>query len=129
MKAVITFLLLFQFQAFAQCDTSTEVVFPAEIDAQFPGGISAMKRFIQDNLEYPKITGHSCHQFSGRVYLQFIVCDDGSIQNIELMRPSNSEFDQIAIDLIKKMPNWIPAEENGQAVTSKVRLPITICPQ
>jgi hypothetical protein len=128
MKTVLFIFLLCQFQAFSQCDTSSTVDFP-DIDAQFPGGIVEMKKFIQENIEYPPITRYDCFPDQGRLYFEFIVCDNGKIQNIQLLRPSNSEFVQMAIDLLEKMPNWIPAEMNHQAVSSKCRLPITICLQ
>lgn len=128
MKTALIFLLFFQLQASAQCDTSTAVDFP-DVDAQFPGGTAEMKKFIQQNIEYPEIKRYDCFANNRRVYLEFIVCDDGAINNINIMHPSNSEFDQIAIDLIEKMPNWIPAEINNQPVSSKCRLPIIICLQ
>ncbi|PHR34357.1 MAG: hypothetical protein COA38_03585 [Fluviicola sp.] len=128
MKIVLILFLLFQLQAFAQCDTSTAVDYP-DVDAQFPGGPSEMLKFIQQNLEYPEFEINSCHQFTGRIYIEFIVCDDGAIQNIHIMRPVDSEFDQFALELVKKMPNWIPAEINNQPVSSRCRLPIIICHQ
>ena len=128
MKTALIFLLFFQFQASAQCDTSTAVDFP-DVDAQFPGGTAKMKKFIQQNIEYPEIKRYDCFLNTRITYLEFMVCEDGTIQNIQLMRSSSSEFDQVAIDLVKKMPNWIPAEFNNMPVATKVRLPIRICLQ
>ena len=90
-----------------------------------------MKRFIADNIVYPEIERCSLGQFTGRIYLKFIVCENGSIYNIECERTSGDiELDQNAIDLIEKMPNWIPAkDQNDKPVNSFVRLPIVICLQ
>ncbi|MCJ8291617.1 MAG: energy transducer TonB [Crocinitomicaceae bacterium] len=128
MKTALIFLLSFQFQAFAQCDTSTAVDYP-DVDAQFPGGNTEMKKFIQQNIEYAHIPRCSLGEFVGHIYIEFMVCEDGTIQNIQLIRSSSSEFDQVAIDLVKKMPNWIPAEFNNIPIATKVRFPIRICPQ
>lgn len=128
MKTVLFIFLLCQFQALSQCDTSTAVDFP-EVDAQFPGGIVEMKKFILENIEFPEIQLCSMG-LTGRVYLTFLVCDNGSIHDIQIMRSRNNlELEQIAINVVKKMPNWIPAEVNDLPVAAIVRFPITICLQ
>ena len=125
MKIAFIFLFLVQFHAFSQCDTSTAVDFP-DVEAEFPGGVAQMKKFLQENIELPEVQLCSMG-FTGRVYLTFIVCDDGSIRNIQIKRSNaNFELERIAISVIEKMPNWIPAEVNGQPVTSRCRLPISI---
>ena len=130
MKQLLYLLFCVQFSAFGQCDTTAAVDFPVE-DAEYPGRPVEMKRFIVENMIYPEIELCSLGQFTGRIYLRFIVCADGSIYNIECERGSgDKEIDQNAIDLIKKMPNWVPAkDQNGKPVNSFVRLPIIICLQ
>lgn len=125
MKQLLFLLFFVQFTSFAQCDPTNIVQYPDE-DAQFPEGTTAMMKFVRDNMEYPPIRGYQCHEFTGRIYLKFIVCADGTVQDITCLRCSDTEYDQIAIELIRKMPNWIPATVNGKAVSSFVLLPISI---
>ena len=128
MKISFIFLFLIQFSAFAQCDTTDIVKYP-DVEASFPGGTVAMVRFIRDNMEYPPIESCSLNQFTGTIYLKFTVCEDGSIRDIFCERCSGTQVDQMGIDLLKKMPNWNPAEVNDEPVTTRCRLPITICLQ
>ena len=57
-----------------------------------------MMRFIGKNVEYP-----SCGDFTGRVYISFIVNADGSISNILVKKGVSKEVDQAAINVILKM--------------------------
>ena len=117
-------MLLLQFSAFSQCDSTDIVDFP-DVDATFPGGNVEMMRFIKENVEYPELDESLVE--SGRIYIEFIVCQDGSITNIAFRREVNENLKKMSIDLISKMPNWIPAEHGGKIVASKCRIPITIC--
>ena len=129
MKTVLFIFLLCQFQAFSQCDSSEEIVNSPHLEAEFPGGTSEMMKFIQENIEYPEIERCSMGQFSGRIYIEFIVCSDGTIRDVTCKKGCDCDTDDMVIKLVEKMPNWIPAEINHQAVSSKCRLPITICLQ
>lgn len=91
-----------------------------DIDAQYPGGISEMKKFIQENIQYP----HRDISVVGRVYVAFIVEKDGCVTHAEVMRGISEECDEEALRLIRSMPKWIPAEHNGKVVAARVRLPI-----
>ncbi len=126
MKQLLYILFFLQFSTFAQCDSSDIVEFP-DVEAQFPGGTAEMKRFIVNNIEYPQFERCNMGMEDSRVYVEFIVCSDGSITQIKCIRGKNEEINKMAIDLVKKMPNWTPAQNKGEIVSSKCRLPITIC--
>lgn len=91
-----------------------------DIDAQYPGGISEMKKFIRENIQYP----HRDVSVQGRVYVAFIVEKDGCVTHAEVMRGISEECDEEALRLVRSMPKWIPAEYNGKVVAARVRLPI-----
>lgn len=91
-----------------------------EVDAQFPGGLGEMKKFIQSNLEYPLLDG----DYQGTVYISMIVGKDGQVQDAKILRGINSELDKEALRLVRSFPNWIPAKDHGKIVAAKVRLPI-----
>ena len=94
-----------------------------DVEAQFPGGLVAMKKFIQETIQYPEISKELGDQ--GRVYVSFIVGTDGSISNIEIPRSLTVELDKEAKRIVRAMPNWIPAKKKGEVVRSRARLPIT----
>ncbi len=89
---------------------------------QFPGGEENMKEFIMANLVYPSVAVEN--EIEGKVIVQFIVNQIGEIEDVEILRPLGGGCSQAAIDVVKRMPNWIPSKQNGKAVRVRMRLPI-----
>lgn len=94
-----------------------------EIQAQFPGGTAALMKYIQNEMVYPEIDKEQNNQ--GKVYMQFIVEIDGSITSINVARGVSPTIDKEAKRVIRTMPNWIPGEQRGKKVRSKMTLPLT----
>ena len=110
-------------QAVANDSTDNSKIFGAmEEMASFPGGSAACMKFIADNLRYPK----ECQEgaASGRVILGFTVNEDGSLSDIKAMRSITPALDEEAIRVVKSMPKWKPAKQNGKAVKTKYTLPV-----
>lgn len=99
--------------------------------AQFVGGFTEMKKFLDININIPPVVIGYCNYNYAKVFTQFIVLNDGSISGVKIMRgaPDCPECDAEAIRLVKSMPPWIPAKVNGQAVNSYFNLPIKFQPQ
>lgn len=93
-----------------------------QVSAVYPGGIEALKKFINSNLAYPQVDGGFDYQ--GTVYVSFVIEKDGSISRAEVARGVTEELDQEALRVVNSMPNWIPAESDGKVIATKVRLPI-----
>jgi len=89
---------------------------------QFPGGETALMSSISQNLTYPKIAQENGIQ--GKVILRFKVEADGSISNISVVRSLDPACDKEAIRLIKLLPKFIPAKQNGVNVAVWYTLPI-----
>ena len=90
-----------------------------EEKAQYPQGIDSLKTFIKNNLVYPSDGG-----VQGRVIVGFVVEKDGSITNVDIVRSVHPALDEAAINVINKMPKWIPATNKGKIVRSRYYLPI-----
>lgn len=93
------------------------------IGSRFPGGDIEMVQFIQENLEYP-----TCYELGLlTIYVEFIVLKSGKITDIKVVRPENNKLiNEMVFNLMEKMPNWIPAESEGELIDDRVRLPIII---
>lgn len=91
-------------------------------EASFNGGEQALNSFIASNIKYPATAQEN--GIEGVVTLQFVVKADGSIGSIKVVRMIDPDLEAEAIRLVKSMPAWIPAEENGKAVDSTVTLPV-----
>jgi hypothetical protein len=129
-----------------------DIVFDiAEEMPEFVGGDAALKEYISRHLTYPsKISEYG---IQGRMDVSFIVERDGSITNVtaKLNNDIGSEADAVitgfhrgdevqpngeivaellhdwaasAEQLVKDMPRWKPARQNGYAVRARVCLPI-----
>ena len=104
------------------------VNFP-DTEAEYPGGPDSLAECIFVNFILPDDTTveKSILELNDeRVYLSFIVEKDGSINNIVVEKGVNELYDSICVAVVKLMPNWIPAQKNGVAVRSLMRLPISI---
>ena len=88
----------------------------------FPGGESAMQKFVADNLKYPESAQKAGVQ--GRVTVRFIVGKTGEISDVRVIRGIDPECDAEAVRMIQSMPNWTPGKQNGIAVPVYFTLPI-----
>lgn len=97
------------------------IEFP-DIEATFPGGAAAMQQWIVENVNYPQTSIEIGEQ--GRVYLSFVVEEDGSISNIQIERGVSDDLDREAKRLMRIMPHWVPGEASGRKARTRCRLPI-----
>ena len=88
----------------------------------FPGGEGAMFSYISNNLQYPEKAQKNGIQ--GRVVVKFIVEKDGSISNVEVNRSVDPDLDNEAMRVIKNMPKWNPAKQNGTEVRAYYYVPV-----
>lgn len=91
-------------------------------EAGFPGGAAAMKKFLADNIKFPEIAMELGDQ--GRVFIEFVVNKDGTIEQVKVLRGVSKEIDREARRVVRSMPKWAPAESNGEPVRARCRIPI-----
>lgn len=90
---------------------------------EFPGGTSALMKYLNSSIKYPVIAQENGIQ--GRVVCQFVVNKDGSIVDIEVARSSgDASLDKEAVRVIKAMPKWTPGKQRGKPVRVKYTLPV-----
>lgn len=97
----------------------------SSIPAEYPGGLSAMMTFIQQNMVYPAEAMEA--RISGKVYIRFIINTLGYIQEIEVVKGlANCEScDMEAIRIINRMSRWHPAKMKGKPVPTYFSLPFS----
>ena len=100
--------------------TDTTYIKP-EVESSFPDGIPGWQNFLNRNLRYPSYAVKQ--EIQGTVVLQFVVCTDGSVCDLEAIS-GPEELRESAIAALKKTPRWIPATQNGQNVRSYKKQPI-----
>ena len=80
----------------------------------FPGGEKAFDQFIADNLKYPPTTAE------GRVACEITIGADGKVGDVRITMSADSVLNAEVIRVMKSMPAWQPAMQDGKAVPSTV---------
>lgn len=93
------------------------------VDPSFPGGDVACMKWLSENVKYPAEAVEK--GIKGRVIVQFVVTKDGKITDAEVARSVDPLLDAEALRAIRSMPDWEPAQRDGQNITVKYTLPIT----
>jgi len=101
--------------------TGVEVVEYAEVMPAYPGGIDALRRFLQKNLINPKEMEEGEEV---TVKMKFVVGIDGKLQSFETVQDGGEEFDKEVMRVLKKMPNWVPGKTHGQNVSVYFTIPV-----
>jgi len=99
-----------------------------DVPAEFPGGISAMKEYLQKSFVLPESVRSG--KIGGKCYLKFVVSTSGNVSNVKVVKgvPDCPECDAEAIRVVKAMPDWKPAKNNGKPVNCFFTLPISFNP-
>ena len=121
--ALMMLVLLFSLMtSTAQTKKSNMVYDVVEVMPQYPGGQTAMLKYIMENIKYPKQIMEEGIQ--GRVTVSFIVEKDGRVSNVRLLRSVQPSLDKEAIRVVKSMPKWTPGKQNGKPVRVRFNLPV-----
>jgi len=94
-----------------------------EVMPQFIGGEPALIKYLADNINYPREAVES--GITGKVFLTFVVHEDGSVRDISLLRGIGGGCDEEAVRVARIMPNWAPGKQRGVPVKVQFVLPIT----
>lgn len=93
-----------------------------EESAEFPGGMQALIQYVRDNRVYPESAMQRGAE--GMVYIQFIISVWGEISNVQVKRSLDPELDTIALNLVRNMPLWTPAQVGEKPRASFYNLPV-----
>ena len=103
-------------------EATEEIFVVVEQQPEFPGGMSALMKFLGDNIKYPVIAQENGIQ--GRVITNFVVERDGSITDVQVVRGQDPSLDKEAVRVIQTMPRWKPGQQRGKAVRVRFTLPV-----
>lgn len=103
-------------------ESRREVFVAVEKQAEFPGGMQAMMKWLKNNIRYPEDAFKN--DIQGRVIIKFIVNADGSISDATVVKGISPSLDNEAIRVTMAMPKWEAGEVNGNKVASFFTLPV-----
>ncbi len=95
-----------------------------EVMPSFPGGESAMIKYISKKIKYP--TSERMKGISGTCYVSFVVEKDGRITEVKILQGikdgplCNAE----AVRVVEKMHKWNPGTLDGKPIRVQFNLPI-----
>ena len=99
-----------------------EIFFIVEEMPQFPGGETALRKYIAENVRYPELAKEN--DIQGTVYVRFVVDEKGKVTNVELLRGVDPLLDKEALRVVQSLPNWKPGKQRGKAVKVSHSVPI-----
>ena len=83
-----------------------------------------MNAWLEKQIQYPDSARKNKQE--GRCTLKFIVSEKGVVQNpIVLISSNYALLDSEALRVVRKMPIWKPAKQNGKFVAVYFTLPIS----
>jgi len=133
----ISFVLLTLPAIISQADTNKEVLKVADQMPKFSDcenesetdGVDCstleLFQFIGEHLKYPEVA--IANGTEGKVYVQFVVQEDGSLSDINVVRDIGDGCGDATRDLLLYMSDnhaWIPGLQDGEAVNVLMTLPI-----
>ena len=89
----------------------------------FPGGKTALFKFIAEHTVYPAEALEN--NIQGKVFVRFVVASDGSVKRVEVTRGLYPSLDTEALRVVSALPAWIPGKQNGKPVPVWFNLPVT----
>lgn len=95
-----------------------------EVKPEFPGGMPALVKYLQENIKYPSAA--LAEKAQGKAFVRFVVEKDGSITNTEIIKSTgNIYLDEEALRVASNMPKWKPGMQQGKPVRVFFMLPVS----
>lgn len=86
------------------------------------GGMASFYKFISKEMKYPSLARRN--NIEGRVFVQFIVDNDGSLSDIQIIKGIGGGCDEEAARVLAQAPKWNPGKQRGKAVRVRMIVPI-----
>ena len=81
---------------------------------EFPGGDVGLSKYLAENVKFPENAKKD--SLSRKVFVQFVINQDGDVENVKVARGVDKAFDKEAIRVVESMPKWEPAKQFGKPV-------------
>jgi len=99
-----------------------EIFMIVEEMPEFPGGNEALQKYLAQSVRYPVIAQENGIQ--GRVYIQFVINQNGEVTNATILRGVDPSLDREALRVVEAMPKWKPGKQRNRPVRVSYTVPI-----
>ena len=96
-----------------------------DIEASFPGGDAAWRKFLEKNLRGDVAAENRAPAGIYLVLVQFIVDKDGNLSGAKPLTNWGYGMEKEVLRLLTISPKWSPASQNGRLVKAYRRQPVT----
>jgi TonB family protein len=99
-----------------------EIYAVVEETAQPKGGMDKFYKYIAADLSYPAEARQM--GIEGRVFIEFVVNQDGSISDVRPLKGIGGGCDEEAVKVMTNAEAWNPGKQRGMAVRQRMVIPI-----
>lgn len=91
---------------------------------QFGIGTSDLFKYLSDHIKpyLPPLKD----SIDEKIIATFVVFEDGSVQDIKIIRGVRNDIDSACLKMLKSMPSWTPGKVKGKPVKTLIAIPIRI---
>jgi TonB family protein len=103
-------------------DESSEPFVVVEEMPVFPGGETALLKYLGENTKYPesaKVNG-----IQGKVIIRFAIDTEGKVTRETVLKGVDPELDEEALRVVRTLPGFEPGRQGGKAVPVWYMVPI-----
>lgn len=93
-----------------------------DVMPQFPGGQGSLKRFIASKSVYPGSALQN--KIEGTVIVGFVIDKYGRLRSPKILKSLYPACDEEALRVVRLIPDWIPAKNQGRNVSINFSMPI-----
>jgi TonB family protein len=121
-KKGTTGILLQDVSNHAEALRDTKGVYSVVEEAASPiGGMEELMSHLQTNLTYPAKAREA--NIQGKVFVQFVVQEDGSVTDVEILKGIGGGCDEEAVRVVASS-KWNPGKQKGVAIKQRMSIPI-----
>ena len=123
LKKIKTLLICLLITSNISCNAQKElvkyfVIENVDLEPSFPGGKDSLNLYLLNNINWSSI------DYSGKGYLglEFNIERDGTLTNFKIIKSLDVFLDKEVLNVVSKMPNWVPATKNNRSLKTTIKL-------
>ena len=107
-----------------EAEDSMKVYRQTDVPASFSLNGQSLSQYISSNLLLPPYINKEVT--SGRALVQLIIEKDGTVSHISIVKAVSPSLDRNIVAMLRQMPKWSPAMQNGKVVRSFYFIPVNV---
>lgn len=110
-------------RAEVQEKSDTEPYVVVEEMPMFPGGPTALMKFLADNINYPESAKKA--GIEGKVIVRFCIDEEGRTSLVSVLKAVDPDLDAEAIRVVSALPRFQPGRQGGKPVPVWFMVPVS----